>query len=48
MIADVPLGTSTTPATLLSPAIEVLVCGLGLGALAVAAITTPRTRRRRR
>jgi apolipoprotein N-acyltransferase len=46
MLADVPLGTTTTPATLLSRAIEVLVCGLGLAGLVVAAITAPRRRRR--
>ncbi len=48
MLADVPLGTSTTPATLLSRAIEVLVCGLGLGALIVAGVTAPRDRPRLR
>jgi apolipoprotein N-acyltransferase len=47
MLTDVPLGTTTTPATLLSRAIEVLVCGLGLGAVVVAGITVPRSRRRR-
>jgi apolipoprotein N-acyltransferase len=46
MLADVPLGTTTTPATLLSRAFEVLVCGLGLGALVVAGATQPRRRRR--
>ncbi|MHA7986396.1 apolipoprotein N-acyltransferase [Rathayibacter sp. CAU 1779] len=45
MIEDVPLGTTTTPATLLSRAFEVLVSGLGLGAILVAALTAPRTRR---
>ncbi|WP_243062930.1 apolipoprotein N-acyltransferase [Humibacter sp. RRB41] len=48
MLTDVPLGTTTTPATLLSRAIEVLVCGLGLGAVVVAAVTMPRRRSRRR
>lgn len=36
MIADVPLGTTTTPATLLSRGIEFLVAGLGLFGLLVA------------
>lgn len=45
MLSDVPLGTATTPATLLSRAFEVLVCGLGLGALLVAAVTMPVRRR---
>jgi apolipoprotein N-acyltransferase len=36
MVADVPLGTTTTPATLLSRGIELLVCGLGLFGLIVA------------
>jgi apolipoprotein N-acyltransferase len=48
MLTDVPLGTTTTPATLLSRAIEVLVCGLGLGAVVVAAVAMPRRRSRRR
>jgi len=30
MISDVPLGTTTTPATLLSRGIEFLAAGLGL------------------
>lgn len=47
MLADVPLGTTTTPATLLSRAFEVLVCGLGLGGLVVAGVTMPGARRRR-
>ncbi|WP_367889423.1 apolipoprotein N-acyltransferase [Humibacter ginsenosidimutans] len=47
MVADVPLGTTTTPATLLSGVLELLVCGLGLGALVVSAITMPRSRTRR-
>ena len=46
MLTDVPLGTTTTPATLLSRAIELLVSGLGLGAVVVAGITAPRMRRR--
>ncbi len=37
MVADVPLGTTTTPATLLSRGIEYLVAGLGLFGLIVAA-----------
>lgn len=37
MIADVPLGTTTTPATLLSRGIEFLVAGLGLFGLLIAA-----------
>jgi len=36
MIADVPLGTTTTPATLLSRGIEFLVAGLGLFGLLIA------------
>jgi apolipoprotein N-acyltransferase len=36
MVADVPLGTTTTPATLLSRGIEFLVAGLGLFGLAIA------------
>ncbi|WP_158867941.1 apolipoprotein N-acyltransferase [Leifsonia sp. AG29] len=36
MIAEVPLGTTTTPATLLSRGIEILVMGLGLFGLMVA------------
>ncbi|WP_223690532.1 apolipoprotein N-acyltransferase [Leifsonia poae] len=36
MVADVPLGTTTTPATLLSRGIEYLVAGLGLFGLLVA------------
>ncbi len=36
MVADVPLGTTTTPATLLSRGIEFLVAGLGLFGLVVA------------
>ena len=36
MVADVPLGTTTTPATLLSRGIEFLVAGLGLFGLLVA------------
>ncbi|MDN4615337.1 apolipoprotein N-acyltransferase [Leifsonia sp. F6_8S_P_1B] len=37
MVADVPLGTTTTPATLLSRGIEYLVAGLGLFGLLIAA-----------
>lgn len=36
MVADVPLGTSTTPASLASRGVELLVSGLGLFALVVA------------
>ena len=36
MVADVPLGTTTTPATLLSRGIEFLAMGLGLFGLLVA------------
>jgi len=36
MVADVPIGTTTTPATLLSRVIEFLVAGLGLFGLLVA------------
>ncbi|WP_345764765.1 apolipoprotein N-acyltransferase [Diaminobutyricibacter sp. McL0608] len=36
MISDVPLGTTTTPATLLSRGIELLVSGVGLAALVIA------------
>ncbi|WP_022899276.1 apolipoprotein N-acyltransferase [Humibacter albus] len=46
MVADVPLGTSTTPATLLSRAFEVLVAGLGLGGLVIAGVTARRDPRR--
>ncbi|WP_431221287.1 apolipoprotein N-acyltransferase [Leifsonia xyli] len=38
MVADVPLGTTTTPATLLSRGIEFLVAGLGLFGLLAAAL----------
>ncbi|WP_285116706.1 apolipoprotein N-acyltransferase [Leifsonia sp. fls2-241-R2A-40a] len=38
MVADVPLGTTTTPATLLSRGIEFLVAGLGLFGLLAASI----------
>ena len=36
MISDVPLGTTTTPATLLSRGIEFLLAGLGLFGLLIA------------
>jgi apolipoprotein N-acyltransferase len=36
MVADVPLGTTTTPATLLSRGIELLAAGLGLFGLLAA------------
>jgi apolipoprotein N-acyltransferase len=39
MVADVPLGTTTTPATLLSRGIEFLVAGLGLFGLLAAAFS---------
>jgi apolipoprotein N-acyltransferase len=42
MVADVPLGTTTTPATLLSRGIEYLVAGLGLFGLIVAAFARRR------
>jgi apolipoprotein N-acyltransferase len=49
MVADVPLGTTTTPATLLSRGIEFLVAGLGLFGLLVAAFSrklpAPETRK---
>ena len=45
MVADVPLGTTTTPATLLSRALEVFVSGLGLGALVIAGFTRPLAQR---
>ncbi len=51
MIADVPLGTTTTPATLLSRGIEVLVSGIGLAALVIAFSAVragPRAQRNRR
>lgn len=38
MVADVPLGTTTTPSTLLSRGIEFLVAGLGLFGLLAAAL----------
>ncbi|NUU05434.1 apolipoprotein N-acyltransferase [Leifsonia sp. C5G2] len=38
MVADVPLGTTTTPAVLLSRGIELLVAGLGLFGMLTAAI----------
>jgi apolipoprotein N-acyltransferase len=37
MVTAVPLGTATTPASLLSRGIELLVCGLGLGGLIIGA-----------
>ncbi|MDQ1587922.1 MAG: apolipoprotein N-acyltransferase [Microbacteriaceae bacterium] len=45
MVANVPLGTTTTPAVLLSRGIEYLVSGLGLAALAIAGTTMARQRR---
>ena len=45
MIADVPLATQTSPATLLGSGIELLVSGLGLAGL-VLSLTTARARRR--
>jgi apolipoprotein N-acyltransferase len=49
MVADVPLGTTTTPATLLSRGIEFLFAGLGLFGLLVAAFSrklpAPETRK---
>jgi apolipoprotein N-acyltransferase len=46
LLSDVPLGTSTTPATVLSGAIDGFVILLGLGTLVVAGLTVPRSRRR--
>jgi len=47
MIADVPLGSTTTPAVLFSRGIELLTIGLGLGGLVVAAFTSRRGRMNR-
>jgi apolipoprotein N-acyltransferase len=50
MAVDAPLGTSTTPAVLLSRSIELFVSGLGLAGLIIATLTTRGTsagRRRR-
>lgn len=46
MVADVPLGTSKTPAVLFSRGIEWLVSGVGLGALIIAWSATRRRRAR--
>jgi apolipoprotein N-acyltransferase len=43
MVLDVPLGTTTTPASLLSGAIDGFVALLGLAALVIAGLTLPRT-----
>ena len=48
MIADVPLATQTTPATLLGGGIELLVSGLGLAGLALTLLTARSSRRARR
>jgi apolipoprotein N-acyltransferase len=45
MVANVPLGTTTTPAVLFSRGIEYLVSGLGLAALGIAGATLARQRR---
>jgi len=45
MIADVPLATQTSPATLLGAGIEVLVSGLGLAGLMLSLVTAPARRR---
>lgn len=47
MVANVPLGTTTTPAVLASRGIEWLVAGLGIGGLIVARITSTNPRRAR-
>jgi apolipoprotein N-acyltransferase len=48
MIANVPLGTTTTPAVLFSRGIEYLVSGLGLAALVIAGATVARQTRPQR
>jgi apolipoprotein N-acyltransferase len=48
MVADVPLGTTTTPAVLFSRGIEYLVSGIGLAALIIAFAVTRGPRRTRR
>jgi apolipoprotein N-acyltransferase len=45
MVAAVPLGTTTTPAVLFSRGIELLVAGLGLGALVVSGLSLSGRRR---
>jgi apolipoprotein N-acyltransferase len=47
MVADVPLGTTTTPAVLLGQGVEWLVSGLGLGGLVAARFTARRGRMNR-
>ena len=44
MIDDVPLGTSTTPAVVISRFVEWLVCGIAFGALLAAGTLRPRRR----
>lgn len=46
MIADVPLATQSSPATLLGAGIELLVSGLGLAGLVLSLTTAPARRRR--
>jgi apolipoprotein N-acyltransferase len=48
MTAAVPLGTTTTPAVVLSRQIEWFVCALGLGGLIVAGIAVGASTGRKR
>lgn len=48
LVANVPLGTTTTPAVWDSRGVEWLVSGLGVGGVVVAGLTTGRRRRNRR
>jgi apolipoprotein N-acyltransferase len=48
MVDDVPLSTTTTPATLFSKGIELLVSGLGVAGLVFALVAAARIRRRTR
>jgi apolipoprotein N-acyltransferase len=48
MVDDVPLSTTTTPATLFSKGIELLVSGLGVAGLVMALVAAARIRRRTR
>jgi apolipoprotein N-acyltransferase len=48
MIADVPLATRSTPATLLGGGIELLVSGLGLAGLVLCLVAAPARRRAQR
>lgn len=45
MVTAVPLGTATTPASVLSQGLQVLLAGLGIGGLLVAAAAVGRARR---